>query len=170
MSSQPSPLGRYDTAGGADRPLHEVRLIGVPVQVLIAAREHHDDVMREFTVLAVDEPDLRSSAPHRLTVLTEILGARYGATASRPDSVVDEAARRGERTVDLTYQVPAEVIAAADQLETLMAQADEFCCTEQMLALPRTPLLVQFAQWYLDEFRRQISGQPPQPWTGPLSS
>jgi hypothetical protein len=25
-----------------------------------------------------------------------------------------------------------------------------------------------FARWYLDEFRRQIAGEPPQPWAGPL--
>jgi hypothetical protein len=150
--------------------VHEVRLIGVPVQVLIASRQHHDDLMREFTVLAVSEPDLRSSVPQRLTALTQILGVRYGATASRPDKLIDEAAQRGERTLDLTYQVPGDVVEAADQLEALMAEADEFCCTEQMLALPRSPLQVQFAHWYLDEFRRQVNGQPPRPWTGPLSS
>jgi hypothetical protein len=170
VSSQPSPLGRYDKGGGSGRPVHEVRLVGVPVQVLVAARQHHDDLMREFTVLAVSEQDLNASVPHRLTALTEILGARYGATVNRPDRVIDEAVQRGERTVDLTYRVPADVVEPADELETLMAEADEFCCTEQMLALPRTPLLVEFAHWYLGEFRRQIGGQPPQPWNGPLDS
>jgi hypothetical protein len=170
VSNQPSPLGRY--AGDADRgqPLHEVRLLGVPVQVLAAARQHHDDLMREFAVLAVSEQNLGSSVPQRLLALTEILGSRYGAAASRPDSALDEAVQRGEHTLDLTYLVPAEVVEAADQLEMLMAQADEFCCTEHMLTLPRPPLLVQFARWYLDEFRRQINGRPPRPWTGPLTA
>jgi hypothetical protein len=83
--------------------------------------------------------------------------------------VIDEAVQRGERTLDLTYLVPADVVEAADQLETLMAEADEFCRSEHMLTLPRPALLVQFARWYLDEFRRQVSGRPPRPWTGPLS-
>jgi hypothetical protein len=169
VNSRPSPLGRYDDGSGSDQTLHEVCLIGVPVQVLVAARQHHDDLMREFGVLAVSEQDLRDSVPERLVALTEILGSRYGATASRPDSLVDEAAQRGEHTLDLIYQVPEDVVGAADRLETLMAEADEFCRTEQMLTLPRPSLLMQFARWYLDEFRRQIGGQPPQPWTGPLS-
>jgi hypothetical protein len=50
-----------------------------------------------------------------------------------------------------------------------MAEADEFCRTEHMLTLPRTERLERFAHWYLEEFRQQIKGQPPQPWTGPLT-
>jgi hypothetical protein len=167
VSTQPSPLGRYAGDAARGQPLHEVRLLGVPVQVLAAARQHHDDLMREFAVLAVAEQNPGSSVPQRLLTLTEILGDRYGAAANRPDTALDEALQRGARTLDLTDLVPADVVEAADELETLMAQADEFCCTEHILSLPRPPLLVQFAHWYRDEFRRQISGRPPRPWTDP---
>jgi hypothetical protein len=34
--------------------------------------------------------------------------------------------------------------------------------------LARPDLHVRFADWYLDEFRRQIAGEPPHPWDGPL--
>lgn len=40
-----SPMGRYDEARAADE-LHEVRLLGLPVRVMLAAREHHDELMR----------------------------------------------------------------------------------------------------------------------------
>jgi hypothetical protein len=168
MTGEPSPLGRYDDSSGTDQRLYEVRLLGVPVQVLVAGRQQHDDLMREFTVLAVSEREQNSTVPERLVELIEVLGSRYGGAVSRPDAVVDEALRRGDSTVDLTYHVPARITEGADRLEAIMAEADEFCRNEQMLALPRSELLARFAHWYLDEFRRQIKGLPPQPWTGPL--
>jgi hypothetical protein len=49
-----------------------------------------------------------------------------------------------------------------------MAEADDFCRREQMLTLERTEVMRTFAEWYLDEFRRQVNGEPPRPWDGPL--
>jgi hypothetical protein len=167
-TGQPSPLGRYDSGGTAAERTYEVRLLHVPARLLAAGRAHHDELMHEFALLAVNEPDGSGTVPQRLRDLIETLGHRYGAAASRPDALIDQALADGADTLDLTYRVPAHVVGAADQLEVLLAEADEFCRSEQLLTLPRPPLLREMAQWYLDEFRRQIAGEPPQPWTGPL--
>lgn len=161
-----SPLGRYDV--DADNGLFEVRLLNVPLRVLALGREHHDEVMREFAMLALDEQLGSHHVPARMLELIDILGRRYGAAGERSDAEVDAALARGDVTIDLVYHVPGHVADAASQLEALMAEADEFCRQQQMLALARPPLQVQFARWYLDEFRRQIAGQPPRPWDGPL--
>jgi hypothetical protein len=163
---EPSPLGRYDNSDDDDR-LHEVRLLNFPVRVLAAGRQQHDDLMHEFAVLAVAVED-RESVPARMLELIDTLGTTYAGTVERPDADVDAALERGDAAIDLTYHVPAHVVDAADRLQTLMDEADEFCRSEQMLTLARTPLMKQFARWYLDEFRRQVGGEPPQPWTGPL--
>jgi hypothetical protein len=165
---KPSPLGRYDSPGPEGEQLHEVRLLHVPVRLLAAGRAHHDELMHEFAVLAVGQRDDSAAVPQRLVELVETLGHRYGTAASRPDALLDEALAKNADTVDLDHQVPAHVVEAADQLEALLTDADEFCRTEQLLTLPRPPLLRDVAHWYLDEFRRQIAGQPPRPWTGPL--
>jgi len=162
---QPSPLGRYDDSS-ADDPTYEVRLINVPVRVHAASRRQHDELMHEFAMLAVSLED-RSAVPVRMLDLIDTLGTRYGRAADRPDTAVDEALARGEDSVDLTYQVPAHVVDAANSLEQMMNEADEFCRQEQMLTLSRSEVQHRFAQWYLDEFRRQIAGQAPQPWDGP---
>lgn len=164
-SSQPSPFGRYDDSSGDDT-LHEVRLINMPVRLLASGRQHHDELMHEFAMLAVSLED-RDSVPARMLEMIDTLGTRYGRAADRPDSLVDEAIARGDDTIDLTYQVPAHVVEAADALERMMDEADEFCRTEQMLTLSRSEVQRRFAKWYLEEFRRQIAGQPPQPWNGP---
>ena len=138
-----SPLGRYaDDSDDGDR-LHRVQLLNLPVQLVVDGRDRHDSLLREFALLAMDE-DHAARTP-RFVELTELLGVRYGAAQRRPDAVIDEAVRDGLGAIDVTYVVPASVVAAAERLDALMAEADEFCRTEQLLTLPRTPLQKRFA-------------------------
>lgn len=161
-----SPLGRY-AEGGDGQELHVVHLLGLPVRLVLDGRDRHDSLLREFALLALSPRDDRPQPP-RLVALTELLGVQYGSAEPRPDDVVDAALQRGDATIDVTYEVPVSVLDAAARLEALMAEADEFCRSEQLLTLPRSPLQVRFADWYLGEFRRQLDGLPPQPWDGPL--
>ena len=165
QAGQPSPLGRYDDSP-PDDPTREVRLINVPVRLFAAGRQHHDELLHEFAILAVSLED-RSSVPVRMLSLIDELGTRYGRAADRPDDIIDAAIAQGIDSVDLTYQVPTHVVEAADALERMMDEADEFCRREQMLTTARSELQRRLARWYLDEFRRQIAGEPPQPWDGP---
>lgn len=165
--TQSSPLGRYDEPH-EEQALHDVHLLRMPVRILIASRERHDELMREFALLALGGPAGRADIPARLVDLIEILGVRYGMAAARPDELVDAALADGQDTIDLTYTVPANVVEAADHLDALMAEADDFCRAEQLLTLARSEVMVRFATWYLDEFRQQIAGNPPTPWDGPL--
>jgi hypothetical protein len=169
VSSQPSPLGRYDESA-TDDTLHEVSLLNVPVRLYAAVRERHDELMREFALLALGGPSGRTDVPSRLLELVDILGVRYGAAAARPDEKLDAALANGQATIDLHYTVPAHVVDAADALEGLMAEADEFCRSEQLLTLARDPLQRRLAEWYLEEFRRQVDGEPPRPWDGPVDA
>jgi hypothetical protein len=166
VEPQAPPLGRYEPDD--EGALHEVRLLNVPLRVLAAGREHHDEVMREFAMLALDENLSRDHVPARMLELIDVLGRRYAAASSRPDAEVDAALERGATTIDLVYHVPAHVTDAAERLHALMTEADEFCRRQQLLALARPRVLADFGAWYLDEFRRQINGEPPRPWDGPL--
>ena len=161
-----SPLGRFDP--DVSEGLHEVHLRNMPLRLLAASREHYDEIMREFAMMALDESLATDHAPARLIELVDILGRRYGAATARPDAEIDEALERGRTAIDVVYHVPDHVSDAAEQLELLMRETDEFCRQRQMLALARPDLYVRFSEWYLDEFRRQIAGEPPRPWDGPL--
>ena len=161
-----SPLGRYGRPDAS--PLHEVRLLGVPVRVLADSRERHDELLREFSLLALTDAPVRADVPARLVELTEILGVEYGGASERPDALVDDALARGELTVDLVYQVPERVIEDVARVEQLMDEADAFCASEKLLTLARTDLQRAFGNWYFEEFRRQLGGLPAQRWNGPL--
>jgi len=163
---QSSPLGRYDDSDAGDA-MHTVRLMRVPVRILDAGRRHHQELLHEFALLAVSE-GLTDDLPQRMLDLIDTLGRQYAETGDAPNAEVDAALARGDASVDLTYEVAEHVVDAADNLESLMAEADVFCQREQMLTLQRSELVRSFSSWYLDEFRRQIHGEAPRPWDGPL--
>src|SRR5437763_13623521 len=93
-----SPLGRYDV--DAHDGLHEVHLLSVPLRVLAASREHHDEVMREFAMIALDETFDSAHTPSRFIELIDILGRRYGAASARPGAEGDAAQERGALTTN----------------------------------------------------------------------
>jgi anti-sigma regulatory factor (Ser/Thr protein kinase) len=163
----PSPLGRYGGVAGAGATV-TVRLLGVPVRVLAASREHHDSLMREFRLLALAGRPAGQEVPARLVALTETLGVRFATARSRPDDDFDRAMERGLDTVDLTYEIPPEAADGGRQLEQLMTEADEFCRSARLITLARTPVMVSFARWYVGQFLDQAAGRPPTRWSGPL--
>lgn len=168
MTSREDPLGRFGAGDGAQS--YEVHLLNLPVRLLAASRERHDELMREFALLALSDDPRQAELPSRLLELIEVLGVQYAPARARPDAVIDEAIAAGKDAVDITYVVPASVVQAAERLGTLMTQADEFCTNERLLTLPRTGPLVRLSDWYLGEFRRQVAGEDPEPWNGPLDA
>jgi len=167
----PAPLGRYAHTGKVSREPRTVRLVNLPISLFLRSREHHDDLIREFTLMAIRQPeDVHAPRlPEQLSELVEILGRRYSASASRADAARDAAIERGDTSVDLTYEVPASVVPDLLRLTELIDAADEFCRSEQLLTLPRDAEMVAFAHWYNGEFINQINGLPPTPWSEVVS-
>ena len=162
-------LGRYTHDISDETDLRTVRLLGMPIALFLRAREHHDELIREFTLMAIRANTQPGPAlPPRLRELVDILGRRFGASTSRADMERDAAIERGDATVDLTYHVPESLAADLQMLTQLMDDADDFCRMEKLLTLPRDPSMVAFGHWYNNEFLRQIDGLPPNPWNGPL--
>jgi hypothetical protein len=158
-------MGRYDAGEFAPGSmLYEVHLMGVPVPLFLAARQHHDELMREFAVLALAHQEDNSADPPELRRLVRELGVHSAAPEERPD--VEEAAAAGLPTVDLTFRVTVGILAMADRFQALMKSADEFCAQGRMLTMPRSPEVLRFASWWFGEIRGQVAGNPPVPWAG----
>lgn len=164
-----SVLGRYSPTDPDGAPV-EVRLLHFPLQLFAKAREHHDELMREFTLLALRPPQDRPGhhVPRRLIELIEVLGHKYGASSERSDNAREAAIDRGELVMDLAYTLPTSAVSAIQQLHELMEEADAFCAAEELLTLASTPLERQFRTWYIDQFISQLAGADPVPWDGPL--
>lgn len=150
-------------------------MTGLPVALFLRTQEHHDELVREFTLMAIRQSATEVGSrrgtvlPPRLRELIDILGRRVDASTSRADIDLQAAVERGDATVDLTYYVRSDVAAEFVTSTELMEDADEFCRQEKLLTLPRDAAMVAFSRWYNREFLRQIDGLPPTPWDGPLA-
>lgn len=157
-----SPLGRF--AGASSDDVVTVVLRDVPLLIWQRASEHHDELMREMALLALDAdgPEL----PQRLTELVHLLGQQYGAATARPDDTREEALAAGLDRTDLSYEVPRSAGADAATMRAILDEAEEYC-RDVLLTLAQPQVQSDFARWYVEEFVRQCAGEPPQPWPGP---
>ncbi len=160
-----SPLGRF--AGDADDTHVTVRLLEAPLRIWQRAAEHHDELMRELTLLALAPAGTATSTlPIRLVELVEVLGRTYGAAVARPDGERDVALARGLDRLDLTYSVPRSAGDAARRMRALLDEAEEYCRTD-LLTVAQPQVQADFARWYTDQFVQQCGGGSPTPWPGP---
>ena len=144
-----------------------VRILGMPLDVMQRSAEHSDELLREFALIRGEEGS--DHVPARLLALIEELRGRFGSFSEGPRRDMQDAWERGEETIDLSYEVPPAVGAAARQLGALLDEADEFCRAGDLLTLATPPEGVTFRHWYLDEFQRQVGGQPPRPWSAVMN-
>lgn len=161
-------LGRYAPPDEGDHVA--IHLLNFPLRVFAAARQHHDELMREFALLALRPPQDRPghTVPRELLDLIETLGRRYANVGDRADAARDEALERGDRVIDLTYVVPRSVGPAMSDLHDLMSRAYQFCREGELLTLEEAPVEHDFRVWFTEEFINQAGGHPPRPWSGPL--
>ncbi|MCW2549697.1 MAG: hypothetical protein JWN96_4157 [Mycobacterium sp.] len=164
--ASPSPLGRYRGVDEeADARLYDVHLLGVPIDLFLTTRQHHDELIREFAVMGLGHGDEDVAQPADLRLLIQELGVTYARADTRTDREIEVAAAAGLESTDLLYRVPASVVVGSDRLDSMMVRADEFCRQGLMLTMPRSPEMVEFADWWLQELRRQVAGHPPTPWS-----
>lgn len=144
--------------------LVEVRLVHLPLDVYVEAQQRNEELLREFAHIAHSDARETRTVPARLLDLVERSRSRYGSLNIPVQQQLSDAISAGQKTIDVTYQVPPAAADAADELATGLDEADEFCRSGDLLILASPPELVRFREWFLGEFRRQIEGQPPTPW------
>lgn len=148
----------------AEIELVEVRLIGMSVPDFVAARQHNDELNREFGYLLAQADVSPGSVPHRLVTITRQLRERYADFTAATSAELEAAIAAGESTVDLAYQVPAEAADAAATLGDLLDEADEYCAAGELLTLATPDRALNLRRWFLSEFIRQTHGEPPIPY------
>ncbi len=144
--------------------LVHVRLLGFPLDVYSRASEHHEELMREFQLLAIRPPDGGHEVPRRLIQLVQEVNDRYAGTTDMPNKQRDEALARGERRVDLDYEVPTTITEDVVRVGQLLDEADEYCRQGELLTLATPPEYVRFRRWLFGEFGRQLQGEEPLAW------
>ena len=146
----------------SDDELVEVRIIGLPPLLARQARQHFDELSREFLHLANSDEDLRHDVPSRLLALSEDVRARFAGFGDANAELMEEAASRGEGSIDMTYRLPEAAGPAAAELDALLDEVDEYCeAGEYLLTLKTPPDALAYRKWFLRQFADQVAGAAP---------
>jgi len=147
-------------------PLVTIHIVGLPVALHAKSQMHGDELMREFRLLAEQmRQEGAEGLPHRLVELVSALEGQYSTFTEAQEDQIDAAIAAGDECLDLMYQLPESVRGGVQALGAILDEVDVMCRDGHYLLTLATPTdLVAYRHWYLDEFTRQIDGQPPLAW------
>ena len=137
----------------------DVVLLRMPAPLWLAAREHHNTLMREF---ALHEQDTSGRVPAELVAADRarslVLSALRAALA---------AGAQDGPSVDLRLAVRREQRQWFEALRDVLDQAEHLAGTGALLAPPGPPEIIAVRHWACGQVLLQLTGAGPSPWTGP---
>jgi hypothetical protein len=131
----------------------------MPTALWLAAREHHNTLMREFSLHEQAVQD----APGRVS--PDLVAA------DRARSLVLATLRAADRgpSVDLRLPVRPEHARWFEALRDVLDRAEHLATTGALLAPPGPPAIVAVRHWACGQVLDQLRGAAPAAWTGPTS-
>ena len=143
--------------GTPSEPTFRVELGGVPTDLLLAAKSHVDNLVREFTLASSGARDGQSSAlPQHLGVLLAAVIDRFAETRLAIKQQALGAASRGEASTQLTLHLPARAAEAAQDYVEAIDEVDAYCRARRLLTLESPPQHRVFRHWYVDQLISQL--------------
>lgn len=146
--------------------LVEVSLLEIPVDLWDRANEESKDLMREFTLISLSRDAGDSAVPAKLVKLADELQRSYSSVTADPRTRLETAVEEGRAVIErLDYLVPRTILGDLERLGEALDEADEYCRRgKHLLSLAASPQSRALRGWFLDEFKRQLSGEPPTAW------
>jgi anti-sigma regulatory factor (Ser/Thr protein kinase) len=153
------------TAPNAGLRLLPMALLGIPVPAMTRAQAFYDELFREFRLLLELEADVPSDAIHRrLLALVDEVGTRFGGFTSGAEEAWRRALEEERSTVDLEFDLPADIGTVCARYDRLLDEADAFSRAGALMTLAASREALAVRKWVLDELVRQSEGEPAVPW------
>jgi anti-sigma regulatory factor (Ser/Thr protein kinase) len=162
-------------------PVRPVRLIAAPLRLIKASEDHFDDLARELQMANLaamagdDSPGGRPAAREgrlvvsELSPLAEYVKSRMARMREPLRRAMWEAARRGDRLVDLDLLADAGIPAVFEVFGTLLQKSEEAAERGFLLTGPPGPEVVAWRRWLRQELEDQIAGKPPRACPFPVT-
>ena len=146
-----------DLEVGAE-PAVEVVLRSMPGPLWLAAREHHNTLMREFSLYEQVVRATHGQVPEALVA------------ADRARSLVLAALRAadGGPSVDLVLAVRPEQARWFEALRDVLDRAEQLALSGALLAPPGPSEIIAVRHWACGQVLAQLHGAAPTAWTGPV--
>jgi hypothetical protein len=147
-----------DEADQPATPAVDVVLRSMPTRLWLSAREHHNTLMREFSLCEQVVRDTPGQVPAALVA------------ADRARSLVLTALRAAEGgpNVDLSLSVRPEHAWWFEALRDVLDRAEHLAVAGALLAPPGPPEIVAVRHWACGQVLGQLQGAAPTAWTGPV--
>lgn len=165
--------GDSEEAPGPEQPVAAV-LLGVPATLWAAARQHHDALVRELTLLRAsrgthsDDLVLADAARRALSDAVEQAverAAAQGALESPLPEGHPSPLPVAPRAVDALLPGTPEAVAYA-VLQDVLDEAEALAGSDELLVRPGLPEVIALRDWACEQVIAQLGGTPPSPWPG----
>ena len=151
---------------------HHVELGEVPTDLLLEAKSHVDNLVREFLLASSGaEAGTTASVPPHLAELIETVVNRFSAARVAIKRQALDASRRGLAHVNLSLDLDFDAITAGDEYLKALDEADLYCRAARLVTQETPPQHRRFLHWYVGEIIRQLRQiqdgrrpDPPQPF------
>jgi serine phosphatase RsbU (regulator of sigma subunit)/anti-sigma regulatory factor (Ser/Thr protein kinase) len=145
-----------------------VRLGDVPTGLLLAAKAHVDNIVREFHLAATGAASGHSAAvPPPLAQLIETVVHRFADARQAIKRQALTAATRGDGRTELTLTLPASAADAGEAYLAALDKADSYARAARLLTSETPPQHRVFRRWYVEsliiQLRAAAAGKAPAP-------
>ena len=166
-----------DEGSAAPAPVEhtDVLLVSMPVTLWLAAREHHDAILRELVLYMAGHPDVQAD----LAAADEARSRVSSVVAALVDEAQQTGAARppvppghpsplpwAPEAVDVVIAVPDGRASAFGVLQDVLDLAEELAVGGELLIRPGLPEIVAVRDWACEQVTAQLAGVQPSPWAG----
>ncbi|HWC33306.1 MAG TPA: ATP-binding protein [Mycobacteriales bacterium] len=149
-------------------PRYEIELGWVPTDLLVAAKAHIDNIVREITLMTAPSDEAEMLPSETMGLLARVTDDFAEARDEIKRQALD-AARRGAVFTDLTLHLPVSAATAGLRYLAALDEADRQARASRLLTIAAPPSHRLFREWYVralvDRLRAASRREPPPPVT-----
>ncbi len=156
---------------------YTVRLGAVPTDLLLAAKAHIDDVVREFILMRAEEAAGGRRLPLALAGLVDSVTHDFAEARAEIKRQAIGAAARGEPLTDLVLHLPLSAVEAGERYLAALDRVDVYARAARILTIAPPHAHQAFRRWYVqalvDQLPAVARGEPPptaEPFTQVLAA
>lgn len=134
-------------------------LEGVPVELFLESQDHQHDLIRELQLVQIgDQFDLATAeVSHQLAHLIGDILTRYAPVRSATRLQAITALDRGEEFVTLEVPIRPGMAEALSAWLRLLEEADDVCCSGELLLTASRPEVRELRRWYAQELTKRLA-------------
>lgn len=154
-----------DTLDIAGERRYRIELGEVPTDLLMSAKSHVDNLVREFTLASAGAlTGQTAEVPEHLRTLLGAVVDRFAEARLAIKRQALAAAGTGSPTTRLVLDLPASAADAAEAYVSALDEIDAYCRARRLLTLETAEQHRTFRRWYVEELVRSLraaaAGEP----------